>query len=78
MQQSRSLIGIYRDAVLRSVAATCRQLGVDFGTVVVEALLARSREGPSPTPPETLTRAFHAAHARATAARPTAQATTGV
>lgn len=77
MQQSRSLIGIFRDEVLRSVASTCRQLDVDFGTIVVEALLARSRAGPSPTPPETLTRAFHAARARAAAARPTVHAATG-
>lgn len=76
MQQSRSLIGMFRDEVLRSVAATCQQLGVDFGTVVAEALLARSRAGPSPTPPETLTRAFHAACTHAAAARPTANAAT--
>lgn len=76
MQQSRSLIGMFRDEVLRSVAATCQQLGVDFGTVVAEALLARSRAGPSPTPPETLTRAFHAACTRAAAARPSANAAT--
>ena len=78
MQQSRSLIGIFRDEVLRGIAATCRQLGVDFGTVVVEALLARSRAGPSPIPLPTLTRAFHAARARDAAPRPTAPAATGV
>ncbi len=64
MQQSRSLGGVYREMVLRSLAATCKQLGVSFEEVVVEALLARTRDGPSPTPPATLVRALQAARQR--------------
>lgn len=56
MQQNRSLSGVYRDEILRSVAKTCQQLEVSFETVAVEALLARTRDGPSETPPPTLVR----------------------
>ena len=46
--------------VLRSVGATCKQLGVSFEAVMVEALLARGRDGPDAVPP-TLRRAIDAA-----------------
>jgi hypothetical protein len=72
VQQNRSLSGVYRDEILRSVAKTCQQLDVSFETVAVEALLARTRDGPSETPPPTLVRAFQDARARsAHAAKPT-------
>lgn len=51
VQQNRSLGGVYRDVVLRSVGATCKQLGVSFEEVMVEALLARGRDGPDAVPP---------------------------
>jgi hypothetical protein len=47
MQQSRGLGGVFREVILRSVAATCKSLGVSFEAVASEALLARARAGPS-------------------------------
>ncbi|MDP3221305.1 MAG: transposase [Deltaproteobacteria bacterium] len=64
VQQNRSLGGVYRDMVLRSVAQTCQQLEVGFETVVAEALLSRTRDGPAATPSATLVAAFQAARAR--------------
>lgn len=64
VQQNRSLRGVYRDMVLRSVAQTCRQLEVSFETVASEALLSRTRDGPAATPSPTLV-AFQSARARA-------------
>jgi len=68
MQQNRSLQGVFRDVIMRSVAATSRQLGVPFTEVVVEALLARTRDGPKDIPSPLLTRAYDAA--RQSARRP--------
>ena len=65
VQQNRSLLGVYRDMVLRSVAQTCRQLEVSFETVASEALLSRTRDGPAATPSPTLVAAFQSARARA-------------
>lgn len=62
VQQNRSLGGVYRDVVLRSVGATCKQLGVSFEAVMIEALLARGRDGPDAVPP-TLRGAIDAAKA---------------
>lgn len=76
MQQNRSLGGVYRDMVLRSVARTCEQLSVSFETVVIEALLARTRDGPAETPPTTLIRAYQAALVRSGKARTSVQAAT--
>jgi transposase len=78
MQQNRSLGGVFREMVLRSVARTCQQLGVSFETVVSEAMLARTRDGPAQTPPATLTRAYHAARARSGHTATSAQAAAGV
>ena len=64
VQQNRSLGGAYRDMVLRSVAQTCQQLEVSFETVVAEALLSRTRDGPAATPSATLVAAFQAVRAR--------------
>lgn len=50
-QQNRSLGGVFRDEILRSVCATCRQLGVRSEDVVAEALLAHARAGPEGAPP---------------------------
>ena len=63
VQQNRSLLGVYRDMVLRSVAQTCRQLEVSFETVVTEALLSRTRDGPAATPSPILVAAFQSARA---------------
>jgi transposase len=66
MQQNRSLGGVYRDVVLRSVATTCKSLDVSFEAVVVEALLARARAGPDRAPPSPiLIQALRDARARA-------------
>lgn len=65
MQQSRALGGVYREVVLRSVATTCKQLGVSFEAVVAEALLARARAGPEGAPPsKILAQALAAARGR--------------
>ncbi len=63
MQQNRTLRGVYRDVILRSVAASCRQLGVDFLAAVEERLLARTAGGPAPGPSPLLREAM--AHATA-------------
>lgn len=68
MQQNRALSGVYRDVVLRSVAMTCRQLGVNVEDVVVDALQAQARAGPEGTPPSPiLVRALADARAAARA-----------
>ena len=64
VQQNRSLGGLYRDMVLRSIARTCLQLGVSFETVASEALLSRTRDRPAAAPSATLLAAFHAARAQ--------------
>lgn len=78
VQQNRTLGGVFRDMVLRSVARTCQQLGVSFETVVTEALRARTRDGPAETPPPTMTRAFQDARARSGRTTTSAQPTAGV
>jgi transposase len=66
MQQSRSLGGVYREVILRSVATTCKSLGVSFEAVVADALLARSRAGPEGNlPSPTLIQALREARVRA-------------
>lgn len=72
-QQNRSLGGLYRDMVLRSVARTCQQLGVSFEAVVVEALRSRTRDGPAPQPPTALVEAHQAARAQSRRGRTTAE-----
>lgn len=68
MQQSRGLGGVYREVVLRSVATTCRSLGVSFEAIVAETLLARAQAGHERAPPSpTLVQALKAARARARA-----------
>jgi transposase len=64
VQQNRSLRGVYRDMVLRSVARTCEQLRVSFETVACEALLSRTRDGPAAAPSATLLAAFQAVRAQ--------------
>jgi hypothetical protein len=64
VQQNRSLGGLYRDMVVRSVARTCQQLEVSFEKVASEALLSRTRDGPVAAPSPTLLAAFQAARAR--------------
>ena len=51
MQQNRELRGVYRDVVTRTVATTCRQLGVNVQDVIVESLAAHARAGPEGAPP---------------------------
>ena len=69
MQQNRELRGVYRDVVTRTVATTCRQLGVNVQDVIVEALAAHARAGPDGAPPSPLlARALGEARARTHAA----------
>ncbi len=77
MQQSRSLRGVYREMVLRSVEATCKQLGIDFQTVVTETLLGRPREGPRENLSKTLVDAVQTAKSKVASTAP-AQASAGV
>jgi len=77
MQQNRALRGVYRDVVTRTVAATCRQLGVSVQDVIAEALVAHARAGPEGAPPSPiLVRALAEARARARAARPSSDQAT--
>ncbi len=69
VQQNRTLGGLYRDMVLRTVARTCEQLGVSFEAVVVEALRSRTRAGPAATPPAVLIEAYRAARTRSAKSR---------
>ena len=78
MQQNRELRGVYRDVVTRTVATTCRQLGVSVQDVIVEALQAHARAGPDGAPPsQILVRALEEARVKVQVARSTSdQATT--
>jgi transposase len=72
MQQNRDLRGVYRDVVTRTVATTCKQLGVNVQDVIVEALAAHARAGPEGAPPsEILMKALAEARAHAKAMRST-------
>ncbi len=60
MQQNRSLRGIFREMVLRSVAKTCVNLGLSFEKVAIDAMLRHERMGPEAGPSPMLVEAFHA------------------